>query len=167
MIQGSIKRDKKSFDRRQFCTFYIAQRLFGVNITDVKDIQPPVKFTPVFHAVKEVKGFVNIRGHIHLVIDLRRLLGFGGKDIDKLNQIVLFKPHVGESFGILVDSVGDVVEVGEDRVENLGEKGHEIMEGGMQDASDLITGVCKLKDELLMILDSPVLIEKIRKMHSS
>ncbi len=164
-----MKKGDKTFgkigQKKQFCTFRIDQKLYGVNITDVKEVRPPVAFTPVFHAFEEVKGFVNVRGQIHLVIDLRILLGFTGKEIDKFGRIVLFKPHVGESFGILVDAIGDVVETNETRIENMGDRNRESGEDDMKNLSDLIIGNCKLKDRIMIILDSALLLEKIEIKH--
>ncbi|MDM8535774.1 chemotaxis protein CheW [Desulfobacterales bacterium HSG17] len=158
-IAGNITR------QRQFCTFFIAQKLFGVNITDVKEVRPFSKFTPVFHASKQVKGFVNVRGQIHLVIDLRVLLGFESTEVDKLSRIVLFKSHVGESFGVLVDAISDVVETDETRIENMGNRKLESSDVGMRKFTDLMVGNCKLDDKILIILDSKRLIEKIQEKH--
>ena len=163
-----IKDDKtigKTGQQRQFCTFSIDRKLYGVNITDVKEVRPPVKFTPVFHAFEEVKGFVNVRGQIHLVIDLRVLLGFDERDIDKLGRIVLFKSHVGESFGVLVDAIGDVVEADETRIENMGDQNRETGDEVMRELSDLIIGNCKLDEKILTVLDSTLLLKRIQEKH--
>ena len=50
-------------------------RLFGVDILDVKEVTAETAYTRVAHAPDEVLGLVNIRGHIYLALDLRRLLG--------------------------------------------------------------------------------------------
>lgn len=152
---GNISRQK------QFCTFRIAQSLFGVNLGDVKEVRTPDRFTPVFHAPDEVRGVVNVRGQIHLVIDMRVLLGFESAEIGKLSRIVLFKPHVGESFGVLVDSVGDVVETDAGGIENMGERNT-----GLKEFRDLIEGNYKLEDSILIILDSTMLLDKIEKFNS-
>lgn len=148
--------------RRQFCTFHIGQNLFGVDITDVKEIRTPDRFTTVCHASDEVRGFVNIRGQIHLVIDLRVLLGFDAAETGKFSRIVLFKRHVGESFGILVDTVGDVVETNEAGIENMGERNRE-NGSGLRGSYDLIVGNFKLEDKILIILDSTLLLKKVEK----
>ena len=151
--------------KRQFCTFRIDQNLFGVNITDVKEVKTPDRFTHVYHATDEVRGFVNVRGQIHLVIDLRVLLGLAGAEIGKFSRIVLFKAHVGESFGILVDAIGDVVETDETRIENMGDRNRDSGEGGMGELSDLIIGNCMLDDRILNILRSETLLRKIQEKH--
>lgn len=150
---------------RQFCTFKIGKRLFGAAVTDVKEIHPVAPFTPVFHARAAIKGFVNIRGQIHLVIDLRVLLGFEEKDTDDLSQIVLFKPHVGESFGVLVDSIGDVAEADEAQIEESGKVDQKLKEKGIKNFSDLVKGICKLEEELLVILNPGDIFQKIVENH--
>ena len=151
--------------QRQFCTFRVDQNLFGVNITDVKEVRTPDRFTRVFHASEDVRGFVNVRGQIHLVIDLRVLVGFESAVIGRLSRIVLFKPHVGESFGILVDAIGDVVETDETRIENMGDGNRDTEDGGMRELSDMITGNYKLDDKIVIILDSTLLLKKIKGKH--
>lgn len=157
--------DGTANERQLFCTFKIAQRLFGVKVIDIKEIHPVVNVTPVSHATEDVKGFVNIRGQVHLVIDLRVLLGFKHKTIDDSNQILLFKPHVGEAFGILVDFIGDVVETSWERIETLGKTDHNIHDKNLHHFSDFAEGICKLENELMVILNSMALLKKIEEKH--
>jgi len=149
----------------QFCTFHIGRRLFGVKVTDVKEIHSVVDFTPLFHATEDVKGLVNIRGQVHVVIDLGTLLGFGNKTIVDSNQIVLFKPHVGESFGVLVDCIGDVIETDPSFIETSGKTDRHMEDPHLKNFSDLIEGICKMEDQLLVILDSASLLRKIEEKH--
>jgi purine-binding chemotaxis protein CheW len=146
-------------ESRRFCAFRLAGRLYGTDILDVKEVNPETAFTPVFHAPEEVRGLVNIRGRIHLILDLRRILGFEFREADEQSRLVLFKPAVGESFGVLVDSIDDVVEVGAERIETGGLAEEEDIfstEPG-QDPHNVVTGVCRLQDTLLLILDARTL----------
>jgi chemotaxis signal transduction protein len=146
--------------KHQFCTFRIAGRLFGVNISDVKEINAKTDFTPIWHAPKEVKGYVNIRGRIHLIFDLRLLLGFEScKITDDKSRLVLFKPEVGESFGVLVDSVGDVVEVDETRLEQGLEHDSAFTE---ENSAPLRESICKLEKELLVVLNARNFLKRIK-----
>ncbi len=146
--------------KRQFCTFLTGEHLFGVNILDVKEINTEIDFTPIFHAPKQVKGYVNIRGHIHLILDLRLLLGFESKKTDEASRLVLFKPDVGESFGVLVDRIGDVLEVDETQIEYY-HRNWEDPEGTESSISCMKSGVCKLKNALLIILNSENLLKGV------
>ncbi|QTA90486.1 chemotaxis protein CheW [Desulfonema magnum] len=155
---------KENIDKpsRQFCTFQISERLFGVDILDVKEVNQETDFTPIFHAPKKVKGYVNIRGQIHLILDLRLFLGFESKKTDDASRVILFKPEVGDPFGVLVDQIGDVFEVDEARIEERVREEHELPEGGEQGgALNLLSGVCKLENGLLVILNSRSLLKNI------
>ncbi len=152
----SVKNDEK----RQFCTFWLMERLYGVDIIDVKEIHPRVDFTPIYHSPKGVSGYVNIRGQVYLILDLRPLMGFEEGTPDEENRLVLFKPTVGEPFGVLVDRIGDVVEVSADELE-----GSEDMEDSMADPgvdkAGIITGVCQLDDTLLVALNSRNILNSV------
>lgn len=146
---------------RQFCTFHIADRLFGVDILHVKEVTSEIEFTRIFHAPGEIRGYVNIRGQIHLVGDLRTLLGFGSTKTDTGNRVVLFKPAIGESFGVLVDKIGDVVAVNTADIENLQEEKTAHQKEKSIVSSDFTEGVCKLEKKLLVLLDSEKLFGKV------
>ncbi len=153
-------KDNINTQKRQFCTFLTGDHLFGVDILDVKEINTETDFTPIFHAPNQVKGYVNIRGHIHLILDLRLLLGFESKKTDEASRLVLFKPDVGESFGVLVDRIGDVLEVDETQIEYYHSNQDDT--GGTEfGISCLKGGVCKLKNALLIILNSENLLKGI------
>ena len=132
---------------RQFCTFWISNSYFGVDIADVKEINPHIDYTPIFHAPNEVKGYMNIRGQLFLLIDMRMLMGFESKEVDVACRTILFDSEVGESFAILVDRIGDIKAVFEDQIENRPTNDLNLPEGKEQGILDFMSGVCKLKDE--------------------
>ena len=103
--------------QRLFCTFRVNDRLFGVDILDVKEVTAETTFTRVAHAPDEVLGLVNIRGHIYLALDLRRLLGMPATVVTGDSRLVLFKPSVGNAFGVVVDEISDIQTVDANRIE--------------------------------------------------
>jgi len=150
-------------NKRQFCTFRIGERLYGVDILDVKEINTETDFTPIFHSPPEIKGYVNIRGQIHLILDLRLMLGLDVRESDEYSRLVLFKQNVGESFGILVDRIGDVAEVEEQMIEDRRQEEKSLPKNGDRRKTDLGAGVCKLDDTLLVILNSQNLLKFLNK----
>ncbi len=60
----------------KICSFRLSDRLFGVNILDVKEVNSDIEITPIYHARDSIRGYMNIRGQIHLVVDLRTEFGF-------------------------------------------------------------------------------------------
>jgi len=152
----SIVSEKKKLPetKRQFCSFQLADHSFGVDILDVKEIIDEVTLTKIHHAPPEMLGFVNIRGHVHLVLDLRLLLNFPSKPIDESSRVLLFHPNVGESFGVMVDQIGHMIEVEDSMIEyriadeNVSGIAREFRK------TELEKGVCKLTNKLLIILDA-------------
>ncbi|MFQ5560773.1 MAG: chemotaxis protein CheW [Nitrospinota bacterium] len=151
-----------SAEKSKFCTLWLSGRLFGLNILDVKEIHPIVEFTPIFHAPEGVKGYVNIRGQIYLILDLSIIMGLKKGEEEKGTHLVIFKPSVGPPFGIVADRVGDVVEVDNREIvePSLDE------EGGVDVSWDktLLCGVSRLKDHLLVLLDGRGILKTVKSL---
>lgn len=133
---------------RQFVTFWIDDRLVGMDVLKVREINKVLDITPVPHAPDCVRGLVNLRGQTVSVLDLGVLLGFGERRIMERSHNIILKEY---DVGLLVDEIGDVEEVRPEEIHpppaNL--NGIEL---------ELIECIVKLKDKLLTVL-SP---EKIR-----
>jgi chemotaxis signal transduction protein len=152
----SLKTDQAG-QKVQYCTFMIKGSHYGVSILDVKEIYPDVDVTPIYHAPKEVKGYVNIRGQIYLILDMRIVFGYEEKVVDNDSCLLLFKPSVAEPFGILVDKIGDVIHAMSTQLEKTRISDPETASG-----ADVIEGVCKLERSLLVILNPAKILDSIR-----
>jgi purine-binding chemotaxis protein CheW len=138
--------------QRLFCTFRVDGRLFGVDILDVKEVTAETTYTRVAHAPDEVLGLVNIRGHIYLALDLRRLLGIPSTQVTNDSRLLLFKPAVGSAFGVVVDEISDIQTADSNRIEAFTGVDHEAA-AAYVNRVDLIDSVCKLAGELLVVLN--------------
>ena len=145
---------QRGLHKHQFCTFQLAGRLFGIDILDIKEITQNSQYTTIFHASQQVQGYVNIRGQIHLVLNMRQMMGFERRALDADSRIIIFKPGVGESFGILVDRIGDVVEVEQETIEERRNDNQAASDGQERRNTGLGMGVCKLDDNVMVLLDS-------------
>jgi purine-binding chemotaxis protein CheW len=141
-----------SEDTHTYCTFRSASRWFGVPIHDVKEVTTQTTCTRIPHAPEEVAGYVNIRGHIFMALDLRRLLGLDATAAAE-DRLIIFKPTVGPAFGILVDEIGDIVSVPASQLEEFRPLAHEPIAGEPIRRLDMIAGVCSLPAELLVVLE--------------
>jgi purine-binding chemotaxis protein CheW len=121
-------------------TFWLAGRLHGIDVADVKEVNPETTFTPVHHAPPAVLGYVNLRGQIYVVLDLRRLLALEPATLGPDSRLVILKPHVGDSLAVLVDRIGDIVAVTADVLEPA------------QNDEGLLGGVARLENDLLLIV---------------
>jgi purine-binding chemotaxis protein CheW len=144
-----------------YCTFHSAGRLFGVPVLDVKEVTNHNTFTRVPHSPSEVLGLVNIRGHIFLAINLASLLAYKGHAVKANSQFIVFKPSVGQSFGIVVDQVGEMISVPNSQSEafstdiNAGEDA--------RDRAVFVSHICKLENELLIVLDPRKFLNRIEQ----
>ncbi len=143
---------------RSFCTFRIQGRLHGMEVAHVREVSPHLPVTPVPQAPPAIRGLVNLRSRIYLVLDLRRLLGFSSIDCTAESRLIILKPQVAADVGVLVEQGGDIVHVSVDQIESA-----PAADGLGDSASSVITDVCKLESELLMVVDPVRLTEAVNK----
>ena len=60
--------------KKQFCTFYLNNLLFGVELTDVQEVIRYLEMTRVPLAPGVISGLINLRGQIVIAIELRKRL---------------------------------------------------------------------------------------------
>jgi purine-binding chemotaxis protein CheW len=132
--------------QQQFCTFFIDGLLFGVEVETVQEVIRHQEMTGVPLASAVVAGLINLRGQIVTAIDLRRRLGVRDRLDGELPMNVVVRTGDG-AVSLLVDEIGDVVEVEEKAFE-------EAPDTLSNSSRELIRGVYKLKNELLLVLDT-------------
>jgi len=135
-----------------FCTFRLADHWFGVPVGDVKEVTTQTTCTRIPHAPQGVAGYVSIRGHIFMALDPRSLLGLEPKATAE-NRLILFKPGVGPSFGLLVDEISEIVAVNANQIETFRAGAHQLSAAVAVDSAELITQICRLPAGLLVILE--------------
>lgn len=101
---------------RAFLTFHTGDQLFGLPLLDVHDVLDARRLTPVPLAPPEIVGTLNLRGRIITAIDLRRRLGLEPRG-DGQPFLSLVVDDEGERYTLIVDAVGEVLTVAEDRRE--------------------------------------------------
>src|SRR5271165_2756404 len=131
---------------KQLCTFHVGEGYFGIPVEQVQEVVRPQPITPVPLAPRVVRGLINLRGQILTAIDLRRRLNVPERPGDQLPLNVVVRTADG-ALSLLVDEIGDVVEVLEDTFE----RSPETLQGVSR---ELILGVHKLPEGLLLILDT-------------
>jgi purine-binding chemotaxis protein CheW len=129
----------------EYVTATIGDQLFGLPINRVQDVFTPRKVTRVPLAGYEIAGVLNLRGRIVTVIDLRRQLGLPIPE-DDAGAMAIGIEYRGESYGLLIDAVGDVVK--------LSVQSHEPNPNNLDARLARIAGgVHRLKDGIMIVLD--------------
>jgi purine-binding chemotaxis protein CheW len=131
---------------KQFCTFFLDGLFFGVEVLKVQEVLRCQPMTPVPLASPVVRGLINLRGQIVTAMDLRRRLDLPERAAETKPMNVVVRTGEG-AVSLLVDEIGDVVEIADD----IFERPPETMTGV---ARELVLGVYKMKERLLLILDT-------------
>jgi purine-binding chemotaxis protein CheW len=129
----------------QFCTFYLDGLLFGVELRGVQEVIRSLDMTHVPLAPMVVSGLINLRGQIVTAVDLRRRLELEPRAAGAPRANVVVR-SVDGAVSLLVDEIGDVVEV----EQNTFEPPPETLRGAVR---TIILGVHKLKGQLMHVMD--------------
>jgi purine-binding chemotaxis protein CheW len=129
----------------EYVTVMIGDQLFGLPISRVQDVFMPDRITRVPLSAPEIAGVLNLRGRIVTAIDMRRRLGLGPRTDDKPSMAVGIELK-GESYGLLIDTVGEVMKLGEE----TREPNPVNLDGRLARVSG---GVHRLDGQLMVILD--------------
>lgn len=101
--------DSKTDAPLRLLTVMSGTQLFGLDLAVIDAILPRgTQIAPVPLAGRKVAGLVNVRGHIVTLLDIRSCLGLAGDDLARMN-VTINKGN--EIYGLLFDSVGDIVDV--------------------------------------------------------
>src|SRR5271156_3871702 len=129
----------------EFVTFTIAGQTFGLPIGRVQDVFKPARITRVPLAGAEIAGVLNLRGRIMTAIDMRHRLDVKKREEGAAPMAIGIEAK-GESFGLLVDAVGEVLKLPDsDREPNPIN-----LDGKLARVS---AGVFRLDGQLLVVLD--------------
>jgi purine-binding chemotaxis protein CheW len=119
--------------------------MFGLPIFRVQDVFVPVGLTRVPLAPPEVAGILNLRGRVVTAIDMRSRLDFGEREPGTPVMAIGIELK-GESYGLLVDAVGEVMQLHNSACEakpaNLDPR-----------LSRVAAGIYRLEGQLMVVLD--------------
>jgi purine-binding chemotaxis protein CheW len=131
---------------QQFCTFYLEKLMFGVELEKVQEVIRYLEITQIPLAPRVVSGLMNLRGQIITGIDMRRRLDLPDR-AEGSNPMNVVIRTVDGAVSLLVDEIGDVVEVTEESFE----RPPETLQGKVR---EVILGVHKLEKQLMHALNT-------------
>lgn len=118
----------------QFATFRLGERMFGLDILMIREINRLLDITPVPHSADYTRGLINLRGQIVTIIDLGVRLGLTRREISDNSHNIILKTDSEltsarinidgkqmstsmDLVGFLVDAIGDVIEADDSKKE--------------------------------------------------
>jgi len=129
----------------QVVSFSLGNEEYGVDISQVQEINRMVQITHVPRAPHFMEGVINLRGQLIPIIDLRARFGMARAEHTKNTRIVVTEIG-GKRVGMVVDAVSEVLRIPVEQVEEAPE-----MISGVE--TEYIRGVGKLGDRLIIMLD--------------
>ncbi len=150
----TVKDPKIFAQRAQFSTFKIGGKLYGIDVIRVQEVVRSMPMTRIPLAAEYVKGLINLRGQVATAIGLREFFGFPEPTTaDAMNMVC---KHDGSLVSLLVDEIGDVLEVASTDFEATPQTIPDSIKKFM-------TGVYKLPDAILSIIDIDKLMSNLSK----
>jgi purine-binding chemotaxis protein CheW len=129
----------------EYVTFTTGGQLFGLPIARVQEVFRPGRITRVPLAGAQIAGVLNLRGRIVTAIDMRSRLGLQAGAGEEPAMAIGIESR-GESFGLLVDALGEVLKLADGEREanpvNLD-----------RNLSRVSAGVHRLEGQLLVVLE--------------
>lgn len=128
-----------------YITVFIGGQLFGLPVLSVQDVFMPHSITEVPLSNADIAGVLNLRGRIVTAIDMRRRLGLPPRSEEQNSMAVGIEAN-GESYGLIIDSVGDVL--------GLNDKTLESNPANLDPRWAAVAGgVHRLEGQLMVVLD--------------
>jgi purine-binding chemotaxis protein CheW len=127
-------------------TFHVGDTQCALDAVKVQEVIRPGDLTPVHHAPPEVVGVLNLRGRIVTVLDLSLKLGLAKVIPGPHTRVFIVDDH-SEFIGLMVDWVGDVVEIEDGLLQPL-------PANTAPEQARFLRGVCRVADRVMAVLDT-------------
>ena len=149
---------------RRFCTFFLGDECYGIDILTVREINRQVQITPARSAPPAVRGFMNLRGQIVTVIDPAVRLGYAPRELKATSRLVILKTNAelkglglaelgtdDELAGLWIDRISDVITVTADQIDPAPPD-----QSGKND--HLIAAVVQRNEQVIRLVDPSALL---------
>ncbi len=143
---------KQKNEEKKYLTFRVASETYALNLRKTKEIIKPSKITVVPNTEEYIIGVINLRGQIVPVIDMgERLKLTGDKAAIELRKIIIVEIE-DVLIGLMVAQVNEVVEVNEEKIEEVNETTDNIKR-------KYIKGVIRVKNNLIILMNLKNLLQ--------
>lgn len=137
---------------QQYVIFELDGQSYGAGIHVVREVNLVAAVTRLPNTPAYVEGVIDLRGEIMPVIDLRKRLSLAAREADEDTRLMILALSSGPT-ALVVDAVDQVVTLADEAITSPGE--------GMTVAGhEYVTGVARVDDKLVVILDLISLIEQ-------
>ena len=114
-----MEMQQEEFNQVQYIVIRYGEEVFGIDIKYVDNIVRMQRITRVPNVASHIKGVLNLRGEVIPVISLRIKMGLAPDEITKTTRIIIIKLESGDSIGVLVDEVLEVITLDSKQIEKV------------------------------------------------
>lgn len=151
MTITTAEKDLAAGKSKEFLTMMVDGQMLGIPVLQVQDVLGEQKVTRVPLAPREIAGSLNLRGRVVTAINLRRKLGMPDAPAGMKSMYIVVE-HKGDLYSLIVDNVGEVL--------SLPDRDFEKVPATLESSwRSLALGIYRLKEQLLVILDVPAMLE--------
>ena len=148
VTEDAVSLDKtttESTGSMQLVSFHLADEIYGIEITKVREIILMCDITQVPQTPHYVKGLINLRSTVIPVIDLRSRFGLTESELTSESRIMVV--NVGsKTVGIIVDGVDEVLRISSEQIAPAPPTVASV-------GNEYLNGLVKLEEALLILLD--------------
>lgn len=136
----------------QLVTFTLGGEEYAVDILKVQEINRMKEITRFPNAPYYVEGVINLRGKVIPIVSLRKMFGLPEEE-DRSQQKIMIMDIQGVTIGLIVDTVSEVLRISANIVESPPAMTYSV-------STEFISGIAKMEDRLIILLDMDRLIGK-------
>lgn len=136
----------------EYLTFAIDNQYYGIDILSVREIRAWTEVTGLPNTPDYVRGIINLRGTIVPIYDLRVRLGGGRTNPTRMHVVIVVVAANG-TFGLLVDSVSDILSID-------GRDLQAVPETGMEADNRFLSALVAREERMVSIIDLDGLVNQ-------
>ena len=146
MANNNLETTEK--ESKQYIVGMVGSEQYGIDISYFDNIVRMQKITRVPKVQTYFKGVINLRGEVVPVMSVRKKMGLEDDVLTNASRIIILKLEENASLGVIVDEVREVVNLSEDEIDKVSNKGR------------FINGIGKHGDHLISLLEINALVEE-------
>lgn len=100
----------------QMISFLLSNGLYGMDISDIREIIKVGRITPIPGSAEYILGVMNLRGMIIPVVDTGKLLGLSKVTFSDNSRIIIIEIQPQDQIGFVVDAIIDIVNISPDKI---------------------------------------------------
>lgn len=144
----------------KYLTFDIADRVFAVEVLQVREILDLQTITPLPDSPREVEGVVDVRGASVPIIDMSLTLGASSDPLGTDSRIIVFELSDTRgtvmTIGLVADRVRDVCQIEPVEIEAPPDF------AGTGPGTGAVNGLSRLEDGLVVVIDLARIVAEMR-----